>query len=212
MGVKSKLQTKSVYRRALWLAAPLAVAIAIGGAPAAAKSASTATSFDYKGWDAYAGGADSSQYSSLDQIDTGNVKDLQLAWTFETGPGAAPHFNPLKVGDTLYIINGSKLIALDPTTGQQKWEHDYASAAPAAGGRGGGTRIGDRGMNYWQSADGKDRRLYFLKNGMLTAVNADNGEVVTSFGTNGEVDIRTGLEPEKMPDRPLMTSYPGRIW
>ena len=59
----------------MWLAAPLAAVLAATwvAAPAAAKSDSTATSFDYKGWDAYAGGADSSQYSSLDQVNTGNV-------------------------------------------------------------------------------------------------------------------------------------------
>jgi len=220
MGVKKQRQATNAIRarRALFAAAPLAAVLAIAGAaasPAAAKDSSTATSFDYKGWDQYLGGADSSQYSSLDQVNTSNVDKLQVAWTYETGAGPAPHFNPIKVGDTLYLINGSKLVALDPATGKEKWVHDYA-AAPAAGApagrRGGGTRIGDRGMNYWQSADGKDRRLYFLKNGMLTAVNADNGDVITSFGNNGEVDIRTGLEPNKMPDRPLMTSNPGRIY
>src|SRR6478735_8372820 len=106
MGVKTKLQAKSLNRcvrtaRGAWLVAPLAAVIAIA-APAQAKSSSTATSFDYKSWDQYAGGADSSQYSSLDQVNTGNVKDLQVAWTFETGPGQAPHFNPIKIGDTLY--------------------------------------------------------------------------------------------------------------
>ncbi|MGZ3259030.1 MAG: hypothetical protein ACXWIO_08580, partial [Croceibacterium sp.] len=189
-------------RRGAWLAAPLAAVLASAwmAAPADAKTASTATAFDYKGWDAYAGGADSSQYSSLDQVNTGNVAQLQQAWTFETGPGPAPHFNPIKIGDTLYLIAGARLVALDPVTGQKKWEKDY------------GGRIGDRGMNYWQSTDGKDHRLYFLKDGMLTAVNADNGDVITSFGTNGQVDIRDGLEPNKRPARPLMTSNPGRIY
>jgi quinoprotein glucose dehydrogenase len=192
--------------RAAWLAAPLAGVLAIaalGATPATAKTASAAsteTHFDYKGWDAYLGGADSSQYSSLDQVNTGNVDQLQVAWTYETGPGQAPHFNPIKIGDTLYLISGSKLIALDPATGQQKWVHEYQG------------RIGDRGMNYWQSADGKDRRLFFLNNGMLTAVNADNGDVIASFGTNGQVDIRTGLEKDKWPERPLQTSNPGRIY
>ena len=219
---RATIVNRASARRAPWLAAAALAVATAGVSPGFAKTASTATSFDYKGWDAYAGGADSSQYSSLDQVNTGNVAQLQPAWTYETGPGGSPHFNPLKVGDTLYLINGSKLVALDPASGKEKWVHDYASApAPTAGGapdarpagRGpGGTRIGDRGMNYWQSADGKDRRLYFLKNGMLTAVNADNGDVITSFGNNGEVDIRTGLEPNKMPDRPLMTSNPGRIY
>ena len=225
MGVKKQRQGTNAIRarRALLTAAPFAAVLAIVGAfasPAAAKPAPGATEFDFKGWDQYLGGADSSQYSSLDQVNTGNVGQLQVAWAYETGPGAAPHFNPIKIGDTLYLINGSKLVALDPATGKEKWVHDYAAPAPAAAPgapdaprRGfGGTRIGDRGMNYWQSPDGKDRRLYFLKNGMLTAVSADNGDVITSFGTNGEVDIRTGLEPNKMPDRPLMTSNPGRIY
>ena len=201
--MKTEVQGKSLDRCArAWLAAPMAAVLAAAwvASPAAARTAPTATSFDYKGWDAYAGGADSSQYSSLDQVNTGNVKDLQVAWTFETGPGPAPHFNPIKIGDTLYLIAGARLVALDPVTGAKKWDKDY------------GGRIGDRGMNYWRSADGKDHRLYFLKDGMLTAVNADNGEILTSFGTNGQVDIRTGLEPDKMPARPLMTGNPGRIY
>jgi len=204
--VKTEPQAKSVVRRAgsrraVWLAAPLAAVLAVAGAPAQAKpAASTATSFDYKGWDAYLGGADSSQYSSLDQINTGNVTQLQPAWTFETGPGQSPHFNPIKLDGTLYLIAGAKLVALDPVTGAQKWAHEY------------GGRIGDRGMNSWTSPDGKEHRLYFLKDGMLTAVNATNGDVITSFGANGQVDIRTGLEPNKMPARPLMTSNPGRIY
>ena len=41
--------------------------------------------FDFETWDQYLGGTDSSQYSSLDQIDRSNVTDLEVAWTFETG-------------------------------------------------------------------------------------------------------------------------------
>ena len=50
-----------------------------------------------------------------------------------------------------------------------------------------------RGLNYWESADRSDRRLLYLNAGHLTAINAQNGETITSFGTNGRVDLRIAL-------------------
>ena len=57
---------------------------------AGAQAQAQETSQANVGWD-YLGGGDSSQYSPLDQIDKSNVKDLEVAWTFEAGvdpPGA----------------------------------------------------------------------------------------------------------------------------
>ncbi len=182
-------------------AAALASACTTVGAGTASTSGPTATAFDYAGWDSYLGGADSSQYSSAAQIDTSNVGQLKVAWTYETGPGPAPHFNPIKIGDRLYLISGAnKLVALDAASGKEIWSKTYEG------------RIGDRGMNYWQSADGSDRRFLFLNDGMLRAVNADNGEPIASFGSDGKVDIRIGLETAKWPNRPLQTNNPGRIY
>ena len=67
-----------------------------GEAPASAARASAAPvgQFDFAGWDAYLGGADSSQYSSLSQINKDNVNQLQVAWTYATGDGQPPLFNP----------------------------------------------------------------------------------------------------------------------
>jgi quinoprotein glucose dehydrogenase len=191
-----------VSRVALALAAglPLAACASAGGG-AVASSRAAAPEFDFAGWDAYAGGADSSQYSSLDQVNTDNVTQLEVAWTYPTGDGPPPSFNPLKVGDTLYLVNGNKLVALDPATGAEKWNRAYDGRA-----------IGSRGMNYWQSADGSDRRLFFLMDGVLRAVNAADGAPIASFGDNGGVDIRNGLAPEKRPERPLQTSNPGHIY
>ncbi|MGX7896838.1 pyrroloquinoline quinone-dependent dehydrogenase [Tsuneonella sp. HG222] len=199
-------QTNVPRRRAGFAAVCLAALLAsacttTGTGPAASARGATATNFDYAGWDSYLGGADSSQYSSLAQVDTGNVAQLEIAWTYETGNNAAPHFNPIKIRDRLYLISGAnKLVALDAATGREVWSKTYEG------------RIGDRGMNYWESADGSDRRFLFLNDGMLRAVNADNGEPIASFGTDGKVDIRTGLDPDQTPPRPLQTSNPGRIY
>ena len=171
------------------------------GGTASVASADTATAFDYVGWDQYLGGADSSQYSSLAQIDKSNVANLEVAWTYDVGPGAAPQFNPVKIGDTLYLMKGGNtLVALDAASGAEKWAKTYEG------------RTGVRGMNYWQSADGTDRRFLFLTDGMLTAVNADNGELIAGFGTGGKVDLRLGLPVDVEGMRPLMTNNPGRIY
>src|SRR5882724_12862210 len=43
------------------------------------------------------------RYSSLDQINADNVKNLQVAWTFSTGVLRGHEGGPLVIGDTMYI-------------------------------------------------------------------------------------------------------------
>jgi quinoprotein glucose dehydrogenase len=73
-------------------------------------------------------------------------------------------------------------------------------------------QVGARGMNYWESEDRSDRRLLYINGGHLTAIDARTGETVTSFGTNGRVDLRVGLEGDINAIRALQTSNPGRIF
>ena len=155
---------------------------------------------DYRRWDAYLG-AQSSQFSSFDQINTSNVGKLAVAWTYETGAGSPDHFQPLVVDGVMYIMaHGNTLVALDPATGKELWRKAYEG------------RSSSRGMNYWQSADGKDRRLLFLNNGMLTAVSAANGDPIPSFGQGGKVDLRVGLEGDISKIRALQTDNPGQVF
>ena len=48
-------------------------------------------------------------------------------------------------------------------------------------------------MSYWESADHADRRLLYLNDGFLTAIDAKTGNIISSFGDNGHVDVRVGL-------------------
>ncbi len=51
----------------------------------------------YTGWETYGGGNDQIRYSRLTQINRENVKDLTVAWTYDTGdafPGSEMQCNP----------------------------------------------------------------------------------------------------------------------
>src|SRR5688572_31831610 len=123
----------------------------------------------YTTWRAYGGGAHSSQYSALDQINKSNVSRLEVAWTYPVNGNII--FNPIVIDGVMYLQGtGNAIVALDAATGKEIWRHANQGA------------IGARGFNYWESADGKDRRILYLNAGHLTAINAANGETITSFG------------------------------
>lgn len=156
---------------------------------------------DYRSWDQYLGGPDSSQYSSLDQIDKRNVADLEVAWTYRTGEGGNYLFNPIVVDGVMYLLAKNRsIVALDAATGRELWTH--ANEGP----------VGTRGINYWESEDRSDRRLVYLNQGFLTAIDARNGRTIDTFGDNGRVDLRVGLVDDVSTVRPLQTSNPGRIF
>lgn len=182
------------------VAAAAVVAAALCGA-AHAQSASQAER-PYTTWKTYAGGGHSSQYSALDQINKSNVKQLEVVWTFPAGERSFV-FNPIVVDGTMYVLaRDNDLVALDAATGRERWARPHEGPVSA------------RGINYWQSADGSDRRLLYLNSGMLTAIDARTGSIVESFGKNGLVDLRDGLAREGWDItnvRPLHTSNPGRV-
>ena len=151
----------------------------------------------YTTWATYSGGAHSSQYSALTQINKSNVSQLEVAWAFPVAGTVI--FNPLVVDNVLYLqASNNTLAAVDPATGKELWRKQMPGT------------FGARGMNYWESPDRKDRRIFFLAGGMLTAVNAQNGEAIPTFGNNGRVDLRTALY--RQVNNPLQTSNPGRIF
>jgi quinoprotein glucose dehydrogenase len=144
-------------------------------------------------WEGFLSGPDSSQYSSLKQITKNNVKQLEVAWKFETGN--TPASNPVIVDGTMYVQGQGAVIALDAVTGKELWRHMGGGAA--------------RGINYWESKDRKDRRLLFANAGALTAINSADGQTIMSFGDNGRTDLRNGLDRDVAR---VSSSDPGRIF
>jgi len=123
----------------------------------------------YTTWTAYGGGAHSSQYSALNQINKSNVSQLQVVWTFPVTGTVI--FNPLVVDGVVYLqASGNTLAAVDAASGKEIWRRQMQGP------------IGARGMNYWESPDRSDRRLLFIAGGYLTAINAQTGDAIGSTG------------------------------
>src|SRR5688572_12954290 len=181
-------------RRIRWFFVGAAATIANWGA---------ASQEPYTTWRTYGGGGHASQYSALEQINKSNVTQLEVAWSFPVGERSFV-FNPVVVDNVMYVLaRDNEIVALDAATGRELWTHPHEGPVTA------------RGINYWQSADGSDRRLLYLNAGMLTALNARTGQTIATFGTDGRVDLRAGLAADGWDTsnvRPLHTSNPGRVF
>jgi PQQ-dependent dehydrogenase (methanol/ethanol family) len=78
----------------------------------------------------------STRYSGLDQINTENVKNLKVAWTFSTGVDRGQEAAPLVIGSTMYVVTPypNILYALDLTKpGSVKWKYEPKPASAAQG-------------------------------------------------------------------------------
>lgn len=140
-------------------------------------------------WRSYGGGAENTHYSPLRQINRDNVKQLQVAWTYDTGDafdGSELQCNPLIINGVLYGTTPKlRVFALDATTGKERWSFD-----PNEGQRPQGAQR-NRGVTYW-TGDGQPR-IYFASRNWLYALDAKTGQPVADFGKAGKVDLRDGL-------------------
>ncbi len=71
--------------------------------PAFANSGVQALIDDPNQWAIQTGDYKNQRYSTLDQINKDNVKDLQVAWTFSTGVLRGHEGGPLVIGSTMYV-------------------------------------------------------------------------------------------------------------
>jgi quinoprotein glucose dehydrogenase len=158
----------------------------------------------YSAWRDYGGSADAAQYSSLSQVNRTNVHKLRRVWTFSTGDSNRYFFNPIVIDRTMYVLaRNNSIVALDAATGRELWS---AAADPDV------KVITNRGINYWQSSDGSDRRLLLCVNQSLRAYDARTGKPIASFGANGLVDLKHGLDRDPQAISLVQSLTPGRVF
>jgi alcohol dehydrogenase (cytochrome c) len=67
---------------------------------------------------------DGTAFSPLDQINTGNIKNLQLAWSFSTGVVEGHEAPPIVNNGIMFVATPqAQIIALDVKTGDQLWRY-----------------------------------------------------------------------------------------
>lgn len=153
---------------------------------------------DEKPWLGFGGSADNSRYVDAKQITKANVGGLEVAWSY---PYADTGFNPVVARGVIYGRGRSgAIVALDAKTGKEVWIHE------------GMTGMTTRGMNYWESKDGKDRRLIFSMNDYLQEIDASTGKSIMTFGANGVVDLREGLNREPATVARIQSGTPGEVF
>src|ERR1700687_1285565 len=155
---------------------------------------------EQRDWPVYGGAPENTHYSALAQINRGNVKQLQVAWTFDTGESGGLQTSPIIVGDVLYAYSPSqRVIALDAATGKLLWKFDPAVHGwqPA------------RGLAYW--SDGKDKRILAGVMNSVYALDADTGTPISTFGESGRIDLRKhlGRDPET---QSIALTSPGGVY
>jgi len=178
-------------------------------------------------WTAYGRTQAGTRYSPLTQINQHNVKDLQVAWTFETGDKKGPNdpgeitdeVTPIKVGNLLYLCSPHQILfALDAATGKETWRFD-----PRLKNDPSFQHVTCRGVSYHETAAataaGSDaaklaalpacsrRILLPVNDGHLYALDAATGQRCAGFGNNGDLDLQH-LQPVKTSGEYEPTSPP----
>jgi len=81
---------------------------------------------DSKNWAMQAGDMYNQRYSRLNQINTGNVGKMQVAWTFSTGVLRGHEGSPLVINGMMYLTSPfpNKVFAIDLDTNKIVWKYE----------------------------------------------------------------------------------------
>ena len=176
------------------LAAVCFISAGISGQDRAGSSRAPATTNG--DWPHYTADLHGTRYSPLDQINATNFSKLEVAWRFKTDSlGPRPEFKlegtPVAINGVLFTTGGTRrsVVALDGKTGELIWTHSFREGRRAAVAP---RQLSGRGVSYWTDGRGDDRVLYITTGYRLVSLNAKNGSMVNSFGTNGVVDLKVG--------------------
>jgi quinoprotein glucose dehydrogenase len=174
-------------------------------------------------WPSYGGDAGGSRYSPLTQINKANVAQLTVAWELHTGDvsdgsgGLAKsefEATPIVVGGTMFVSTPfNRVLALDPTTGKEKWNFDPKIDLRVRYSEG----LVNRGVSYWPGSGGSPtepcaQRIFLATiDARLFALDALTGNPCSDFGIDGQIDLKPGIANITRPGEYEETSAPAVV-
>lgn len=160
---------------------------------------------------------DGEKYYPFTQINRDNVRNLAIAWVFNTGdnPGVQPQTfvafedEPILVDGNLIICSPSRRIfALDPATGEQRWTFDPGGDI--------GRIYKCRGVVAWTDPQApaeqpcQTRILFATADNRLIAIDSKTGLACERFGVHGAVQIQPTV-PELFRGELTLSSRPALV-
>jgi quinoprotein glucose dehydrogenase len=168
-------------------------------------TAATASAQASNEWKVWGGDPGATKYSTLTDINRGNVASLTRVWEWATGETPNAQYRtrpgnfqatPLMVGDTLFLSTSyNRVVALDANSGVELWSYD--PKAYTAGQPPNGTGFVHRGVATW--SDGRQRRIFMNSRWNLIALDAATGRPIRGFGDTGVVDLTRELSRNDKP-------------
>ena len=192
-----------IFSASTSLLASLVAVFTIGLIASAAKTPqeSSASRREQRDWPAYGGAPENNHYSKLAQINRSDVKNLGVAWSFDTQEEGGLQSSPIIIDRVLYGITPTqKVFALDAATGKLLWKFNSGIR---------GTQP-NRGLAYW--ADGKDKRVLVGVMNFVYALDAATGTPIPAFGKAGRIDLRENLGREPAAAQSVDLTSPGVVY
>ncbi|UCC70981.1 MAG: pyrroloquinoline quinone-dependent dehydrogenase [Gemmatimonadota bacterium] len=197
----------TIVHYAKWLVALLALVavIMLARATLSGPDIVLSTGGPIADWPAYGGDPYGTRYSPLTQITPENVEHLEVAWVHRTGDVSDGSKYPRKTSfeatpilfeGTLYFSTPfSRVVALDPETGAERWSYDPQIDLN----EGYSESLVSRGVEAWVDPEGREgeacqKRIFFATlDARLLALDALTGRPCQGFGDSGEVDLKVGV-------------------
>ena len=160
-------------------------------------------------WGAYLGDEGRRHYTAAAEIDSANLRHLEVAWTYRSGDATEAtrvQCNPLYGGGRVYVVTaGLALAALDAGTGEERWRF-----APFAAGAAQTWTGQSRGLHLWRDGAGALQVVWAVAD-RLYRLDAATGQPAAVFGDGGAVDLRAGLTASRDAAQIAVTT-PGAVY